>query len=354
MTERRPYNGPIFDVQAHAIKPSGYEAVATGVRNKATLEKETAEIIAEDICKQLADDLAGDPRRRILGEENIQVVTVNTFFPPFPAEKLLVMVNDINQWMATKTANNPQLIGTATIPPPSAIRTAGNAPDGEPYSQKAISIVRYAIVDLGLKAVFMASNYDGVFLGDAAFDPYFALAEELKVPVIIHPAVEPVEAPFIPRKNISTYSGFLNDQRTALLDLVLSGVYEKYPDITIIATHLGGGILTSLGRFDALSVRFPADSWYIDQTGQKKLLPRPISDYLRNIYLDCNNANFTDILHAASVVGYDHLLTGTDYPWTDDVFTREVLGELNPEARINVAYNNAAKLFGFEAIKSNN
>lgn len=349
MTEQ-PYSGPIFDVQAHAIQPSAYKSVTAGVRRKSSLEIDTATTIANDICKELADDLQGDARRKILGTDTIQVVTVNTFFPPIPSAQLLQTVNNINHWMAEKTANQSQLIGTASVPPPPVLLAAGNAPDGEPYSQKAISGLRHAITELGLKGILLASNYDGVFLGDAAYDLYFSLAEELKVPIIIHPAVEPVEAPFIQRKNIATYSGFLNDQRTTLLDLVMSGVYEKYPNLTIIATHLGGGILTSLGRFKALSARFPSDPWYVDRTGEKKLLPKPINDYLSNIYYDCNNADVADIVHAASVVGHDHLLTGTDFPWTDDSYTREVLGKLNTSVRASIAYNNAAKLFSYDPI----
>jgi predicted TIM-barrel fold metal-dependent hydrolase len=73
---------------------------------------------------------------------------------------------------------------------------AGNAPDGETYSQKVISGLRHTITELGLKRILLASNYDGVFLGDGAYDSFSASAEELRVPVIIHPAVEPVEAPF--------------------------------------------------------------------------------------------------------------------------------------------------------------
>lgn len=222
---------------------------------------------------------------------------------------------------------------------------AGNAPDGETYSQKVISGLRHTITELGLKRILLASNYDGVFLGDGAYDSFSASAEELRVPVIIHPAVEPVEAPFIPRENIATYSGFLNDQRTTLLDLVMSGVYEKYSNLSITATHLGGGLLTSLGRFEILSQRFPADPWYVNREGDKAQLPNPISRYLCMIFYDCNNADVAKILHAASIVGYDHLLTGTDYPWTDDVFAREVLGKLDSSVRTSIAYNNAANVF---------
>jgi hypothetical protein len=59
MAEPQPYSGPIFDVQAHAIKPSGYEAVATGIRNKTSLERGTVATIADHISKELADDLQG-------------------------------------------------------------------------------------------------------------------------------------------------------------------------------------------------------------------------------------------------------------------------------------------------------
>ncbi|KAJ5578806.1 uncharacterized protein N7459_007770 [Penicillium hispanicum] len=330
MAKCESYKGPIFDVQAHAILPSSYSTVAAGIRKNVNLEQGTAETIADDICVQLADDLEGDFRRKSLGQNGIQVVTINAFFPSLPAD----------------------LIGIASIPPAPILATAGVAADGHSYTQKALSGLHRAITDLGLKGIMFASNYNGIFLGDAVYDPYFALAEELNVPVIIHPAVEPVETPFVSRKNIPTYSGFLNDQRTTLLDLILSGVYEKFPNITIIATHLGGGILTSLGRFRALSKRFPHGTFFIDQSGQKKLLPKPVHEYIAKIYFDCNNADMADIQHAASVVAHTHLLSGTDFPWTDDTYTREVLGLVDPSIRSDIAYNNAAKLFHFPAFGS--
>lgn len=74
--------------------------------------------------------------------------------------------------------------------------------------------------------------YDGVFLGDNAYDQSFVLAEELGIPIIIHPVIDPFDREFISRKNIPTYYGFLNDQRTALFDLVMAGTLEKYPSLT--------------------------------------------------------------------------------------------------------------------------
>jgi hypothetical protein len=129
----------------------------------------------------------------------------------------------------------------------------------------------------------------------------------------------------------------------------MAGTYEKYPNLTIIATYLGGGILTSLGRFKVLSKRFPTDPWYIDLDGNKRLLPNPVEYYLKKIYYDCNNAEVPDTLHAASVVGIEHLLTGSDFPWTDDTFTRDILGQLDDSIKSKIAFENASRLFGRSA-----
>lgn len=341
----RPYNGPIFDVQAHAIKPSSLDSVTSAVKRNSALTKETVDVIVDDVCQKLGDNLEGPDRLKALGPGGVQVVTINTFFPPLPPQTMLNIVHDLNDWMSKRTGNSRQFIGMASIPSPPGLAKAGVAEDGETFAAKGVNAVRIAITELGLKGIFFASSYEGTFLGDSSFDPYLALAEELDVPVIIHPAVDPVEGEFIRRKNLPTYSGYLNDQRTSLLDLVFAGTFEKYPRITIIATHLGGGVLTSLGRFKALTNRFPTDPWYIDLEDKRRILPKSIDHYFKQIYYDCNNSEVQDIHHAASIVGMDHLLTGSDFPWTDDSFTREILGQLDESAQGKLAYGNASKLF---------
>ena len=321
--------------------PDAYKSVTRGIMANQGLTETTKDIMVNDVCKSLADNLQSSARMKALGEDSVHVVTIITLFPPLPADEIMKMCDFLNVWMAGATADNHQLIGIASIPPPPLLAKAG-----PPYIERGLNILRRAIIELGLKGVLFTSNYNSVFLGDSAFDPYFALIEELGVPIIIHPAVQPVEEQFIPWKNIGALSGFLNDQRTTILDLVMAGVLEKYPNLKIIATHLGGGILSSLGRFRTVSTRFPHELWYIDLDGNRHLLPQAIENYVKKIYFDCNNADVEDIAHAISKVGVDHLVTGTDIPWTDDRFTRRVLGELGDDGtRAKLAYNNAAKLF---------
>lgn len=335
------YAGPLFDVQTHAIMPKSYDQVAGAIKGHPGLTDATKDIIANSICKEMADNLAGTARKTALGSHNVHVVTVNTFFPPLPGSQLITICEHINDWMAEATAGNPQLIGTASVPSPPVLAQAG--PE---FVKQGVDSIRAAVFERGLQGFLLASNYDGVFLGDPSFEPYFELAAQLHVPVIIHPAVHPVEERCINYKNIGGLSGFLNDQRTTLLDLAMAGILEKYPDLVIIATHLGGGILTSLGRFAVCSAQFPEELWYVDRDGSRRLLPQPIETYLRKIYYDCNNASVEDIAHAAAKVGPDHLLSGTDFPWTGDAYTRRILGGLSDgELKEKIAYGNASKLF---------
>lgn len=335
------YDGPIFDVQTHAIMPDTVSRARDAIERNESLTTSTKEIMANDICTTLADNLTSALRKMALDNGTVHVVSVNTFFPRQPPSQLLSICDRVNIWMAKATAVRPELIGIATLAPPPQL-----AREGAGAAAKGLDLLEKAITTLGLKGALMASNYDNIFLGDALFDPYYALLERLNMPLIIHPAVRPVEEHFITRKNIGGLSGFLNDQRTTLLDLVMAGVLERYPRLKIIATHLGGGILSSLGRFEVVSQRFPHELWYIDEDDARPLLPRPIASYLSMIYYDCNNADVDDIKHAISKVGIDHLLTGTDFPWTDDQFARKALGQVQDErTRLKVAYNNAAHLF---------
>lgn len=345
----QPYEGAIFDVQAHAMKPSLLPAATGALAAVPFITEETRRTIADDIFATLADDLDGTKRRVALGKGGEQVVTVVMGFPKAPPQVLLRIAEETNEWMASRSRSRAGLIGTATLAPPPALAAAGAAPDGQSWSDKGLELLKKSIEVHGLRGVLLASNYDGVLLGDPVYEPYFALAERLKVPVIIHPAFVSVDAMFVPRRNIPTDTGYLNDQRTTLLDLVKAGTLEKYPNLVIIATHLGGGILTAIGRFEQLAERFPAENWYLDTQGRKQQLPHGVRHYLKKIYYDCNNATKADIVQAQSMVGDDHLLTGTDFPWTTDKFSRAVLGSLNEPLRGKLAYDNAKRLFSAPA-----
>jgi hypothetical protein len=121
------YSGPIFDVQAHAVKPSALEMTSRGIWRASYLGDSTKHTITDEILATAADDLIGPARLQALGREGIQVVTVNLGFPNAPPAALLEIVEHTNQWMSARTAIHAQLIGTAILPPAPLLATSPNA-----------------------------------------------------------------------------------------------------------------------------------------------------------------------------------------------------------------------------------
>ena len=118
---KKPYNGPIFDVQAHAIVPGPGVDVAKAAIDPSV--DEATRTVLFGIYDQMADNLAGACRIAALGTESIQVITIQMGFPPnLPDGALIRMASDTNNWLAARILSNPQLVGIATValPPPSA------------------------------------------------------------------------------------------------------------------------------------------------------------------------------------------------------------------------------------------
>ncbi len=217
--EAARYEGPILDVQAHAISPKALEAAQSGILMSTTILEDTKNRIALNVLPEAADDLSGEKRLASLRGDGVQIITVNMGFPDVDPLQLLTIAERTNDWLGKRAEENNQIIPTATVAPPNAL-SAGETAD---LAKRNLEEIRKSIEEENFKAIFLSAQYDGVFLGDSAFEPIFSLAAELGVPVIIHPAVTPTGKDIIPRRNIPTYSGFLNDQRTTLLDIVMAG-----------------------------------------------------------------------------------------------------------------------------------
>lgn len=64
---------------------------------------------------------------------------------------MLKIVHELNLWMSSKTAYDPQLIDTASIPWPLFLAKAGLSPDGQTFAEKGTSGLRYAIFASNLR-----------------------------------------------------------------------------------------------------------------------------------------------------------------------------------------------------------
>jgi predicted TIM-barrel fold metal-dependent hydrolase len=80
-------------------------------------------------------------------------------------------------------------------------------------------------------------QYSGIAPNDPEYDPYFALADELDVPVILHIGIVPPGAAYI---------GYPDHRASLARPLLLEDVLVKYPDVRFSVAHAGWPMLDEM------------------------------------------------------------------------------------------------------------
>ncbi|MCS7369064.1 MAG: amidohydrolase [archaeon GBS-70-058] len=168
----------------------------------------------------------------------------------------------------------------------------------------AVEEFRRAILDLGLNGAIIFSNINGKPLDSKDFWPLYSEAEKLGFPLFIHPT-SPVNLKFMEDYRIVPMFGFPVDTSLAVLRLILSGVIEKFPSLKIVVAHLGGVLPYIIGRIDTCVQAYPE---------AKKVIGKPASAYLKNMYFDSICYNNDILRFSCDFLGADKIMLGTDFP----------------------------------------
>jgi predicted TIM-barrel fold metal-dependent hydrolase len=179
--------------------------------------------------------------------------------------------------------------------------------------QAAVAELTRAVTELGFKGWNTHSNYGGTMLDDPMYRPILAKAEELGVPVYIHPTVSASDqlkgygfalagAPF----------GFGIDVAVCVMRLIYSGIFDRCPQLKIILGHLGEGLTFLFKRMDWAYVRPFAPE-------MRPRLEKKPSEYLKNNFYITTSGNYylPAFMCAYETLGADRILLGTDYPYED-------------------------------------
>ncbi|MDA1097254.1 MAG: amidohydrolase family protein [Chloroflexi bacterium] len=194
-----------------------------------------------------------------------------------------------------------------------------------------------AVNQLGLRSAMITSNVAGKALDSEDLWPVYARAEQLGVPLMIHPSW-PVMAEHLQGWNMAVNLGFLFDSTAAMMRLILSGVMERYPNLTFILCHLGSTIPYVIGRLNRTGGP-RSGNW-----GNNEKAP---FDYFRRVYIDTVSRHRPAIVMAGQTMGTEKLLFGTDYPYgtippmIDDVMEND----FTPDEKTAIMGGNAARLF---------
>jgi predicted TIM-barrel fold metal-dependent hydrolase len=189
--------------------------------------------------------------------------------------------------------------------------------------------------------VVLLSNAGGQYPGNPASDRLWRELDARAAVVFLHPTSPPQWRQVAldrPRPMIE----FPFDSARAVSDLLLSGVFVRYPRIRVIATH-AGGVLPLLGdRLDLFRHTFGAAA--------PDELPA-VADQLSELWYDLAGTPVPHQLPALeAVAGTSHLLYGSDYCFTPgEAVTQQIAAlDASPDAagwRARTTAN-AARLLG--------
>ncbi len=173
------------------------------------------------------------------------------------------------------------------------------------YPEKAVAELERTVA-LGASGVMVLANIAGRSLTDPLFAPIWQAIDDKKLPVLLHPTDPPGALDMdMGSYDLSWSVGFMFDTTLAVTRMIFDGFFDKYPDLKLIASHGGGALPYLVGRFEkGDEVELP----------ERRMMKRSPTDYLRHIYYDCINYDARAMEYLISIVGYEHVMFGTDWP----------------------------------------
>ncbi|MEX0863957.1 MAG: amidohydrolase family protein [Acidimicrobiia bacterium] len=220
---------------------------------------------------------------------------------------------------------------------PNRLTPVGTIPLQDP--RLAAEELDYAVRDLGMAGVQIATTVDGTDLDRAGLDPFWEAAEGLGCLVVLHPC-DPLSGVDLSRNFLDNMVGRPAESTIAVAHLLFSGVLERYPGLVICVVHGGGFLPYQLGRmqrgFDAVP-RLAAQN-----------ISTPPSELARRLYYDTVLHDPAPLAFLVEHVGADHVVMGTDYPFPmgdpTPVDTVNTIPGLSDEQRRLILGGNVARL----------
>lgn len=252
-----------------------------------------------DIGQRLLD--LSDQRIALMNEAGVDVQVLSLTTPALHdlGDESVEMARRVNDALAEAVAHHPgrfEAMATLPVARPEAAATE----------------LERCIVDLGFTGAMLCGRVGERNLDHLDFTPIFEVAGRRRVPLLLHPRVAPDGV------RGAWFSGLGDDVETALsgyaigwhldagfqfLRLLLSGVFDRYPELPVILGHWGELVLYYVDRLRALD--------------RVSGLEHPLETYLhRNVYLGVSGMFSSEHLRRAiGVVGPKRLLFSTDFPY---------------------------------------
>jgi predicted TIM-barrel fold metal-dependent hydrolase len=247
-----------------------------------------------------------DGRIGLLDEAGLDVAVLSLAAPgtePFEPSLGTKVAKATNDVLAEAISRHPdRYLGYATLAPKDADAAARE--------------LERCVKELGFRGWNTHSNFGDSFIDEKRYWPVLAKAEELGVPVYLHPTF-----PII--KEFQTYGtnlagpsfGFGAETALVAMRLLIAGVFDAFPKLQIILGHYAEGLPFMLDRVDRPYLQGHIRS----DLASAPVLKRLPSEYLRDNFLASTSGNYSPAAFACTktAMGAGRMVIGSDFPFED-------------------------------------
>ena len=326
----------ITDVHAHVIVPEIRREVApdetwrpsvhVGADGAQVVEMDGRELRSmvqelSDLDRILESHAAAGVRRVVLSP------VVSLLFPNAEADVALERCRIQNDGIA-------RMVRAA----PGRVAGLGGVPLQDP--ELGASELRRLMAAGELCGVEVGASVRDVYLGDASFEPFWAAAAETGAVVFIHPTTRGFGGQVFGEYYLWNLVGNPLETTITAAHMVLSGLFDRHPDLKVVLAHGGGALPALRGRLRHGHGFQPA--------ARARLLEDPY-DAARRFYFDTVVHDEQLLRSLVEFAGAEHVLLGSDYPF-DMADPRPVetvrRAQLGADAERAILGGNAQRLFG--------
>ena len=188
----------------------------------------------------------------------------------------------------------------------------------------------------GFRGVEVGSNVNGVVLGDARFDEFYAEAERLDLAIFVH-ALHPIGADRLQAfPDLVPFAAFPLDTALTAISLMRGGVPQRHPNLRIGFSHGGGAIVPLTHRL--------AQGWNVTN-GFGGAMPQPPKHYAQRFFYDSLVYEPDYLRYLMHDFAPRQVFGGTDYPYAImETQLHQFLTDAEPDDSASL-FNGAAKRF---------
>ncbi len=277
---------PTIDMHTHVLPASYLQALGDlGIQTE-----------AEDGFPE--PDWSEEGHLAFMDETNqaFQLVTISSPHPHRGDDGLaLAQARLMNDDMAALCHRHPTRLGFCTyLPLPNVEGSVAEAVRG--YDE------------LGALGVKVPSNAWGMYLGDPALTPLYEELDRRAAVAIIHPTGPSATPAGTFASQLKPMYEFLADTTRSVIDLLMTGMVERYPHIRWVVPHCGSFLPEIAHRMVGISrILVP----------QHKMPEVDVMRGVRSLYFDIAGTAQPVMLDALlKVADPTHVLYGSDYPYT--------------------------------------